>query len=562
MKQITVIDYLIQRLHEIGITDIFGVPGDYNLSFLDDVEASPLVNWIGDCNELNAAYAADGYARKRGVGAMITTFDVGELSALNGIAGSYAEHIPVIAITGAPTTKVQENHRLMHHTDATGNFKHSLEAYKEFTETQVVLGFENAGFEIDRAIRTAIIKRRPVYISLPLDVAHSLINEPTEPLNLTVENTGHNQRVAKRLSDLLKKAKNPVILAGNEITMFRVQDKFEKFIDQTEIPVATMLLGKSSINEENPHFLGTYYPKYGDKKVRDYIDKSDLIVVFGGKLIDVNTGSFTQCFTQDQTVVLNGDHSDFFGEKSRGVNIDNLLTNLLKTDYKYDFEKSGLANVDHSVMYHDNDDAELNLDQYMYAFANKFIREDDTIYVETGTSQYGLSFMNLKKGIDFEAQPLWGSIGYTLPAVLGSQIADKDGRHILSIGEGSSQMTIQELSLIQRHHLKPIIFLIDNDGYTIERVIHGAHAKYNDVAKWDYTKIPAAMGISEDTMDINVADNKTDMLKIMDKVADDRSKAHLVILKTRAMDAPELVKNIGDSMSQIDKSHFYNYDPE
>ena len=105
MKKVTVIDYLTERLHEIGVDDIFGVPGDYNLSFLDDVEKSSSVNWIGDCNELNAAYAADGYARKKGVGALITTFDVGELSALNGIAGSYAEHIPVIAITGAPTTK-------------------------------------------------------------------------------------------------------------------------------------------------------------------------------------------------------------------------------------------------------------------------------------------------------------------------------------------------------------------------------------------------------------------------------------------------------------------------
>ena len=87
MKKVTVIDYLIERLHEIGVDDIFGVPGDYNLSFLDDVEKSSSVNWIGDCNELNAAYAADGYARKKGVGALITTFDVGELSAINGIAG-------------------------------------------------------------------------------------------------------------------------------------------------------------------------------------------------------------------------------------------------------------------------------------------------------------------------------------------------------------------------------------------------------------------------------------------------------------------------------------------
>lgn len=562
MKKITVIDYLIQRLHEIGITDIFGVPGDYNLSFLDDVESSSLVNWVGDCNELNAAYAADGYARKRGAGALITTFDVGELSALNGVAGSYAEHVPVIAITGAPTTKVQENKRLMHHTDATGNFKRSYRAYKQFTETQALLGFENASREIDRVITTAVIKRRPVYISLPLDVAHSLIDEPREPLNLQVENTGHNQRVAKRLNDLFKKAKNPVILAGNEISTFQVKDKFEEFINQTHLPVATLLLGKSSINEENPYFLGTYYPKYGDQRVRDYVDKSDLVVVFGSKLIDVNTGSFTQCFTIDHTVILNGDNSDFFGEKSRGVNIDNLLTNLLKFDYKFNFETSGLVDTENSVMYTDNDEDELDLNQYMYAFKNKFMKTDDTIYVETGTSQYGMSFMKLKKGVDLEAQPLWGSIGYTLPAALGSQIADPEGRHILSIGDGSAQMTIQELSLIQRHHLKPIIFLIDNDGYTIERVIHGPHAKYNDIARWDYTKIPKALGITEDVMDISVADNKEDMLKVMDKINNDNTKAHFVVLKTKPLDAPELVKNIGDSMSQIDKSHFYNYDPE
>lgn len=556
MKKITVIDYLIQRLHEIGVDDIFGVPGDYNLSFLDDVEASEHVNWIGDCNELNAAYAADGYARKKGVGALITTFDVGELSALNGIAGSFAEHIPVIAITGAPTTKVQENKRLMHHTDATGNFKRSYQAYKQFTEAQALLGFENAGAEIDRVLTIAMIKRRPVYILLPLDVAHSKIKAPSAPLNLTVQNTDHTKRVAQRLVDELRKAKRPVILAGNEIMTFRAKAAFEKLINKMHIPVATMLLGKSSINEENPYFIGTYYPNYGDKRVLNYVDQSDLVIIFGSKLIDVNTGSFTQCFTQDHTVVLNSDSTDYFGVKSRGVNINNLIKDVAAKEYVFDFDSTGLQNVKPDVKYHDNDDKELNLAQYMYAFKN-FMQPNDTIYTETGTSQYGLSFMNLKKGIDFEAQPLWGSIGYTLPAVLGSQIADPNGRHILSIGDGSAQMTIQELSLIQRHHLKPIIFLIDNDGYTIERVIHGPHARYNEIAAWDYTKIPSALGISEDSMDVNVATDKAAMLDIMDKIAADRSKAHFVIIKTKALDAPELVKKIGKSMSLIDKSHFY-----
>lgn len=556
MAKITVIDYLIERLHEIGVDDIFGVPGDYNLSFLDDVEKSDQVNWVGDCNELNAAYAADGYARKKGVGALITTFDVGELSALNGVAGSYAEHIPVIAITGAPTTKVQENKMLMHHTDATGNFKRSYRAYKQFTEAQALLGFENAGREIDRVLTTAIIKSRPVYISLPLDVAHSKIDAPAEPLNLTVENTDHTERVAQRLADELKKAKKPVILAGNEIMTFRAREAFEKMINQLHLPVATVLLGKSSINEENPYFIGTYYPQFGDKRVLNYVNESDLVVIFGSKLIDVNTGSFTQCFTQDHTVVLNSDNTDFFGTKSRGVNINNLIADVTKKATPFDFDSTGLQNVEPDVKYEDNDDAELNLGQYMYAFKN-FMQPNDTIYTETGTSQYGLSFMNLREGTDFQAQPLWGSIGYTLPAILGSQIADPEGRHILSIGDGSAQMTVQELSLIQRHHLKPIIFLVDNDGYTIERVIHGAHAQYNDIAAWDYTKIPAALGITPDVMDVNVATTKDELNAIMKEIADDRSKAHFVIVKTKPLDAPELVKKIGKSMSLIDKSHFY-----
>ena len=356
--------------------------------------------------------------------------------------------------------------------------------------------------------------------------------------------------------DELKKAKRPVILAGNEIMTFRAKAEFEKLINKTHIPVATLLLGKSAINEKNPYFIGTYYPNYGDKRVLNYVDQSDLVIVFGSKLIDVNTGSFTQCFTKNETVVINGDNTDFFGVKSRGVNINNLIKNVYAKNFEFDFDSTGLQNVKPDVKYKDNDEQELNLAQYMYAFKN-FMQDNDTIYTETGTSQYGLSFMNLKKDVDFEAQPLWGSIGYTLPAVLGSQIADPDGRHILSIGDGSAQMTIQELSLIQRHHLKPIIFLIDNDGYTIERVIHGPHAQYNDIAAWDFTKIPAAMGIAEETMDINVATTKQELTTVMNKIADDRSKAHFVVVKTKPLDAPELVKKIGKSMSLIDKSHFY-----
>ncbi|RIN46316.1 alpha-keto acid decarboxylase family protein, partial [Staphylococcus simulans] len=114
--------YLIDALYNAGVEEIFGVPGDFNLTFLDDVIDHEHVSWIGNTNELNAAYAADGYARIKGLSALVTTFGVGELSAVNGIAGSYAERVPVIAITGGPTTVVENAGKYVHHSLGEGQF--------------------------------------------------------------------------------------------------------------------------------------------------------------------------------------------------------------------------------------------------------------------------------------------------------------------------------------------------------------------------------------------------------------------------------------------------------
>ena len=110
----TIARYLLQRLHEAGIEHMFGVPGDYVLDFLDVVLASP-VRWIGTCNELDAGYAADGYARMKGAGVVTVTYGVGALSMLNAVAGAFAERIPLIVISGAPPRRRRETGALVHH---------------------------------------------------------------------------------------------------------------------------------------------------------------------------------------------------------------------------------------------------------------------------------------------------------------------------------------------------------------------------------------------------------------------------------------------------------------
>ena len=128
--EITVAEYLLLRLKEIGVDEMFGVPGDFVMGFFNQIIKSD-IKYIGTCNELNAAYAADGYARIKGIGAFATTFGVGELSAINGVAGSFAERVPVVVITGSPSTISFKNRPLLHHT--LGDYQIPLKMFQKIT---------------------------------------------------------------------------------------------------------------------------------------------------------------------------------------------------------------------------------------------------------------------------------------------------------------------------------------------------------------------------------------------------------------------------------------------
>ena len=168
----TVSRYLLSRLQQIGIKHLFGVPGDYNLDFLDEVLASP-IRWVGNCNELNAGYAADGYARLNGVGAAVVTYGVGGLSILNAVAGAFAEHVPVIIINGAPPARRRESGAMVHHL--VSNYYLQLDIYRKMTADAALLADpKTAPDEIDRVIRNCLALKLPAYLELPADISRPL----------------------------------------------------------------------------------------------------------------------------------------------------------------------------------------------------------------------------------------------------------------------------------------------------------------------------------------------------------------------------------------------------
>ena len=537
--------YLMDCLSNVGVDKVFGVPGDFNLTFLDDIISHDDLEWIGNTNELNASYAADGYARLKGIAAMVTTFGVGELSAVNGIAGSYAERVPVIQITGAPTRAVEQAGKYVHHSLGEGRFDDYRNMYASITTTQAYITPENAQSEIPRVISAALFEKRPVHIHLPIDVANTEIE-----LASSFELAEHQHRdVSKHMQMIMEKlqsADQPVIITGHEINSFGLHEELEKFVAQTHIPVAQLSLGKGAFNEESPYYMGIYDGELADKVIRDYVDQSDAILNIGAKLTDSATAGYSYQFDIDDVVMINHHNFKMNETKDTDVSLVDLLAGLNKLNYvnHMDFPKYQRP----SAHDYDLNDDPLTQETY-FKMMQDFIKEEDVIIAEQGTSFFGAYDLALNQHNKFIGQPLWGSIGYTLPATLGSQLADPNRRNLLLIGDGSLQLTVQAISTMIREEIKPVIFVINNDGYTVERKIHGENAMYNDIKMWDYKLLPTVFGGKEQvcTYDVNTSE---EFQKVLLQVEAQPDRMHFIEVKMDVHDAPHKLNAIGQAFAK------------
>ncbi|COE60254.1 alpha-keto acid decarboxylase family protein [Staphylococcus warneri] len=546
MKQ-RVGQYLMDAVNAAGVDKIFGVPGDFNLAFLDDIISHDQVEWIGNTNELNASYAADGYARINGLGALVTTFGVGELSAVNGIAGSYAERVPVIAITGAPTRAVESAGKYVHHSLGEGTFDDYRKMFEPITTAQGYITPENATTEIPRLIQAAINERRPVHLHLPIDVAMTEIDvsKSFQPESRDDQDVSH---YIQMIEDKLNSAKQPVIITGHEINSFGLHSELEQFVNQTHIPVAQLSLGKGAFNEENEHYLGIFDGSIAEENVKNYVNQSDAILNIGAKLTDSATAGFSFEFDIDDVVMINHNYFKMNETISEQVALPHLIKGLMSISYKnksefpmYQRPKEHDYQVDHEPL----------TQATYFKMMQDFLQLDDILIAEQGSSFFGAYDLALYKDNTFIGQPLWGSIGYTLPATLGTQIAAPHRRNVLLIGDGSLQLTVQSLSTMIRQQLKPIIFVVNNDGYTVERLIHGMKEPYNDIHMWDYKTLPAVFG--GDNVVVHDVNTSHELKETFEKINAHSDCMHFVEVKMAIEDAPAKLSDIAKAFASQNK---------
>lgn len=550
-SEITVAEYLLIRLKEIGVDHLFGVPGDFVLGFLNQVLKSE-ITYVGTCNELNAAYAADGYARIRGVGAFASTYGVGELSAINGVAGAFAERVPVVVITGSPAMSNFRERTLLHHT--LGDYQIPLRMYEKITvaSTQLVSA-EMAPAEIDRVLTSCLTCQQPVYISIPSDVVMMTCKRPDAfifPTPAPSDPDALGEAIKEALA-MLDKAQKPIVIGDVELIRFKLQNDFAGLLDKTGFPYVTMMLGKTVLSEHHPQFMGLFQGDQSRDTIRNRVASADCILQLGAAMTDLNTGGFTTHLDDSKTISANIRSVKIKHHHYKNVALHDFILGLTEKLSRRNPETleiqcaaEGCAHR-HTEPYQPDASKPVTIKRFFDRMSH-FIEAHSIVIAETGVSLFSAAETLMPDGATFIGQTFYGSIGYTVGATLGAGMAAPDRRVVLFVGDGSFQVTCQDLSTMIRNHLKPVIFLINNDGYTIERVI--CDRPYNDIQPWHYHKLVEVFGGGLG-LDVRTEGELEDALG---KVATADGLVFIEI-HTERLDCPESLRSAGESMAKTNQ---------
>uniref|UniRef100_A0A0E0HFV2 pyruvate decarboxylase n=1 Tax=Oryza nivara TaxID=4536 RepID=A0A0E0HFV2_ORYNI len=506
--------HLARRLVQIGATDVFAVPGDFNLTLLDYLIAEPGLKLIGCCNELNAGYAADGYARARGVGACAVTFTVGGLSVLNAIAGAYSENLPVICIVGGPNSNDYGTNRILHHTIGLPDFSQELRCFQTITCYQAVINnLDDAHEQIDTAIATALRESKPVYISVGCNLAglsHPTFSREPVPLFISprLSNKANLEYAVEAAADFLNKAVKPVMVGGPKIRVAKAKKAFAGIAESSGYPFAVMPSAKGLVPEHHPRFIGTYWGAVSTTFCAEIVDsvgyslllKREKAVIVQPDRVVVGNGPAFGCILMtefldalakrlDRNTTAYDNYRRIFipdREPPNGQPDEPLRVNIL---FKHIKE---LLSGDTAVIAETEAQAPRGL--------RVNATHTDRLHAPDNLPRFHLSFpkFNNERLVipnRYEFQMQYGSIGWSVGATLGYAQAAKDKRVISCIGDGSFQMTAQDVSTMLRCGQKSIIFLINNGGYTIEVEIHDG--PYNVIKNWDYTGLIDAIHNSD-----------------------------------------------------------------
>jgi indolepyruvate decarboxylase len=544
-SRLSIGQYLINRLIDYGIKDLFGIPGDYILSFYGMLEQSP-INVVGCTREDNAGFAADAYARLNGLGALCVTYCVGGLSVCNSIAGAFAEKSPVVLISGAPGLNERVNNPLLHHK--VREFRTQFEVFDKLCIAACELKDANTAFaEIDRVLDAATRYKRPVYIELPRDMVNVVPTNPYQFEFARVEPDPASLAEAIRESVLrLKSAARPMILAGVEIHRFGLQDLVIQLAEKMRIPIAATILGKSVVGETHPLYVGLYEGALGESQVTQYVEQSDCLLMLGTFMTDINLGINTANLNVQNCIYATSEQFRISHHYYQHIPLEQYLNGLLQQDLPICNRPvpprlPHIENVEEKI----EPDAPLRISKII-KLVNEKLTANNIVIADIGDSLFASLELVVHERTDFISPAYYTSMGFSVPATLGACVARPRERVITICGDGAFQMTGTELSTIVRYGYAPIVIILDNHGYGTERFLHAGDWKFNEIHSWRYSLLPEIYGSGKGYY---VADESAFAQAFNDAISDN-SCVQIIHAKIAEGDASQTLLRLAERMSK------------
>jgi indolepyruvate decarboxylase len=519
----TVSDFLLERIQNVGVKHVFGVPGEYILSLYKKINDSE-IRLINSTDENHAGFSADAYSRTNGVGCVCVTYNVGALKIINAVTCSYAERCPVIVISGSPGIK--ERSTSLH--QFTKNFDYQKNIFDQITCASVILDDPStAGFKIDEAINKLQYFKQPIYIELPRDIADQSISydvyKQGTPKKYVSDIENLNESI-KESENIINDSKNPVILAGVQLSRYKLESNLIKFAEKNNLPICTTLLSKSVVQENHSLFKGVYMGSCTDIEVKDLIEQSDCLLMFGVLLSDLSLGFSLSKFDKRQVI----------SASIEGIKIKNhIYEDILFSDFCDNIFKLELQNKPKDITINRS-----KLNDYfipskeklttprLFEKINSVLQENMVVVADVGESLFGSIDLEIREKNRYVCSSFYTSMGYSIPAAIATQLADPKIRPIVIVGDGSFQMCCSELTNAIRNNLNPIIIVINNGGYASERKI--LDGSFNDLLNWNYHEITNLIGggvgvevSNEEQFDLEIQNAlKSEQLYVINAIVD------------------------------------------
>lgn len=487
----TVGSFIFDYLYQKGVKHAFGIPGDFALPTFRWLDQSKL-DLITMTHEPSVGFAADAYARVNGLGVAVVTYCVGGLNMLNSIACAYAEKSPVIVISGGPSPSERKKDPLVHHKVKT--FDTQRKIYEEVTCANTVLNDpDTAAAEIMRVVETVLEQCRPGYIEIPYDMVDLPIRVPAHRAEPRPESDAESLRACiDEAAAFINHAKQPVILADVELHRHKLTDLAVQIAEKFNIPIAATLLSKSAVSETHPLYIGAFAGPLSEPACQDYVNGSDCVIMLGTFITDVLFGFNKPTLERSKSIMVTTETARVGYHHYEDIVLDDFLKALKDAPVR---PRTGFQNPNPASRLEPIASGERGkaLDpENFFRIVMAHIGDSSTFVCDTGDALLGAAGLRTTRHQNFVADAYYLSMGFAVPASIGVMAADPKTRTFVLVGDGAFQMTGMELSTAARRGMKPIVLVMNNDGYGTQR--HIIDGPFNDILQWNYAKVVDVLG--------------------------------------------------------------------